>query len=127
MENNERNPVLITQEDFALIKPFIGGSSDDNNKMSLSYELKRAIVVKDDAFPPYTIKLNSQVRIVDIETQKISEFTIVLPRYVNLAAKKISVLSPMGTALIGFRKGDEVEWKIPAGLKRFQILDVVNT
>jgi len=126
MENNERNPVIITEEDFDLIKSFIGGSSDDNNKMSLSYELKRAVVVKDDAFPPYTIKLNSRVSIMDMETQKTSEFTIVLPRYVNMQTKKISVLSPMGTALIGFRKGDEVEWQIPAGLKRFRILDVVN-
>lgn len=126
MQNNERNPVVITQEDFDLIKPFVGGSSDDNNKMSLSYELKRAIIVKNDMLPPYTIKLNAQVSIRDMETQKISEFTIVLPRHADIHAKKISVLSPMGSALIGFRKGDEVEWQIPAGLKRFQVLDVVN-
>ena len=126
MENNERNPVIITQEDFDLIKPFIGGSSDDNNKMSLSYELKRAVVVKNDAIPPNTIQLNSLVIIMDTDTQQRSEFTIVLPKLADIQTKKISVLSPMGTALIGFRKGEEVEWQIPAGLKKFQILDVIN-
>ena len=126
MEHNDRNPVLITQEDYNLLKSFIGGSSDDNNKMSLSYELKRAVIVSDDAFPPHTIKLNSKVSIMDVETQKVSEITIVLPKYVNMQEKKISILSPIGTALIGFRKGDEVEWQIPAGLKRFQIIEVVN-
>ncbi|RYG06863.1 MAG: GreA/GreB family elongation factor [Chitinophagaceae bacterium] len=126
MENNEKNPVIVTQEDYELLKPYISGSSDDSNGMSLSYELKRAVVVKDDAFPPHAIKLNSKISIVDLETQQVSEFTIVLPKLADMHTKKISVLSPMGTALIGFRKGEEVEWQVPAGLKRFRILDVIN-
>ena len=126
MENNERNPVIITQEDFELLKPYIGGTTDDNNKMSLSYELKRAIIVKNDAFPAFAIRLNSLVSIEDLETGNVTQFTIVLPKQADIHSKKISVLSPMGAALIGFSKGDEVEWQVPAGLKRFKIVEVIT-
>ena len=127
MENKEKNPVIITQEDFELLKPYISGTSDDNNKMSLSYELKRANIVKSENFPSDGIKLNSEISIVDMETQNTSRFTLVLPKQADMHAKKVSVLSPMGAALIGFRKDDIVEWQVPAGLKKFKITEVINS
>jgi regulator of nucleoside diphosphate kinase len=50
----------------------------------------------------------------------------VMPEQADIGQQKVSILSPMGTALIGFRKGEEVLWQVPAGMKRFRILDVVN-
>jgi len=120
----EKNPVILTEEDFGLLQRFTHHAP--NEEMSLAYELARAIIVKDDALPPHTVRLNAEVTVMDQETKKLMQFFIVLPHHANIQQRKISILTPMGTALIGFRKGEEVEWKVPAGLRKFKILDVVN-
>lgn len=126
MHIKELNPVIITEEDYKLLKPYVDKLPDRNEEMSLAHELKRAVIVTKDAFPKHCIKLNSRVSILDLDTQKVLEFTIVMPEHADIKQNKISVITPMGAALIGFRKSEEVRWKVPAGLKRFRILDVVN-
>jgi regulator of nucleoside diphosphate kinase len=126
MNLKELNPVIITEEDYKLLKPYVDKLPDRNEEMSLAHELKRAVIVTKEAFPKHCIKLNSRVSILDLDTQKVLEFTIVMPEHADIKQNKISVITPMGAALIGFRKSEEVRWKVPAGLKRFRILDVVN-
>lgn len=126
MNAQQLNPVIMTEEDYNLLKPYVNALPDKNEDMSLANELKRAVIVKKDAFPPHTIKLNSKVSILDKDTERILEFTLVMPEYADMRQNKVSVITPIGAALIGFRKGEEVKWKVPAGLKRFRILDVVN-
>ncbi|RZL99846.1 MAG: transcription elongation factor GreAB, partial [Pedobacter sp.] len=84
MKNNERNPVIITQEDFDLIKSLLGGIADDHEEMSLGYELNRAVIVKDEEIPADVIRLNSEVSILDTETDLTSTFTIVLPKQADI-------------------------------------------
>lgn len=122
----EKNPVLLCEEDFRLLKQLVGISlvNDAPEEMTLAYELGRAIVVKDNAFPPQTIRLNSRVQIQDLGTGKITELSIVMPPHADIKQKKISILTPMAAALIGFRKGDEVEWRMPSGLKKYRVLEV---
>lgn len=115
----------MIEEDYQLLKRFAQHAPIDD-EMSLAYELNRAIIVKKEAFPANAVRLNSRVSVLDLETNKIMEFTVVMPHEADIQQRKISVLTPMGTALIGFRKAEEVRWKVPAGLKRFKILDVVN-
>jgi len=124
MNNNNMNPVIITEGDYQLIKGLIGNTGKGHNEMTLSHEMNRAILVKKDALPVNTIGINSEVAVLDIETQKVKSFTIVMPAMANMSLGKISILSPMGTALIGFRKGEEVVWGMPGGLKKFLILEV---
>jgi len=126
MNIKEQNQIFITEEDYNVLKPYTDKLPDRNDEMSLAHELKRAVVVKKESFPKDGVRLNSKVSILDLDTQKVLEFTIVLSEYADIKQNKISVLTPMGAALIGFRKSDEVRWKVPAGLKRFRILDVVN-
>jgi regulator of nucleoside diphosphate kinase len=125
MENIEKNPVIMIEEDYLLLKRFVQNAPQDD-EMSLAYELGRAIIVQKEAFPATAVRLNSHVSVLDLETNKIMEFTVVMPHEADIQQRKISVLTPMGTALIGFRKSEEVRWKVPAGIKRFRILDVVN-
>ncbi len=120
----QQNQVIISEEDFNLIKSYVGTISSENSEMSLAAELSRAEIVKADAVPVGTIRLNSHVKILDLGTQNEMEFTIVLPSHADIKAKKISVITPMGAALIGFRIGDEVEWELPAGLKKFRVQEV---
>jgi regulator of nucleoside diphosphate kinase len=127
MKTNELNPVVITREDYDLLKRLTDRMPGKEADMSLGHELGRAIIVNKDALPPFTVRLNSKVTVVSLDTQRVMEFQIVMPEQADIDQQKVSILSPMGTALIGFRKGEEVLWKVPAGLKRFRILDVVNT
>lgn len=124
--SKEKNPVILCEEDYNLLKQFTGTNVDDKNRMSLAYELHRAIIVNKDALPPYTIRLNSLVSVKETTTGKVSDFRIVMPIDADIKQKKISILAPLGAALIGFRKGDEVEWQMPAGMKKFKVLNVVQ-
>jgi len=125
--SKEKNPVLLCEEDFRLLKQLVGISLvNDNEEMTLAYELSRAIVVKDNALPPHTVRLNSKVRVQDMATKKNIDLTIVMPPHADIKQKKISILTPMAAALIGFRKDDEIEWKMPSGLKKYKILEVTS-
>jgi len=120
----EKTPVILCEEDYNLLKQFAGTTTHEVSEMSLAYELNRARVVDNDALPAGTIRLNSLVRIKDTSSGKVSDFRIVMPLDADIKQKKISILAPLGAALIGFRKGDEVEWKMPAGMKKFMVLNV---
>lgn len=126
MNMNQQNAVVMTEEDFNLLKPYFNKTPDKNNEMSLANELGRAVIVKKDAFPPHGIRINSKVSVLDLDTSKTMEFTLVMPEHADMKQQKISILTPIGAALIGFRKGEEVVWKVPAGLKTFRILEVEN-
>lgn len=126
MNNQSTNQVVLTEEDYKLLKPFADRLPDKDEEMSLTHELKRAIVVRKEEFPKHGIRLNSRVSVLDLDTNKVHEFTIVMPEHADIRQRRISVFTPMGAALIGLRKAEEVRWKVPAGLKRFRILDVVN-
>lgn len=122
--NNELNPVVLCEEDFSKLKQLVSLPAAKADEMSLAYEIGRAIIVKNESFPPNTIRIGSKVCIEDAETKKLHEFTIVLPSAADIKRKFVSVLSPMATAIIGFRQGEEVVWKMPSGLKRILIKEV---
>ncbi len=126
--NNDRNPVVLCEEDFSKLKQIVNmHGTAEANEMTLAYEVGRAIVVKDDAFPPNTVRIGSKVKVEDVQTAKSHEFMIVMPEDADIKEKKVSVLTPMAAAIIGFREGEEAVWKMPAGLKQLKVLEVVNT
>ena len=124
--NNQRNQVILGEDDFRQLKQFAENFPGNTNEMSLSYELSRAVVVENDQVPAGSIRLNSLVKVREVTSNKEMEFSIVMPAFADFKEKKISVLTPMGAALIGLSKGETVEWKMPAGMKKFKILDVIQ-
>lgn len=70
--------------------------------------------------------LNSRVKIKEDTNDKIMEFIVVTPEKANVKEKKISVMAPIGAALIGFRQGQQVKWQVPSGKKTFTIMEVSN-
>ena len=68
--------------------------------------------------------MRSRVRVRDLETGKMSVYTIVTPMDADVAARRISVLAPMGTALLGYRAGDTVEWRMPGGRRRLLVEEI---
>lgn len=127
MNSHDRGPVILPEEDFRLLKHFAEQFSSFNkdNTMTLSYELNRATVVRENEFPADCVRLNSLVKVKEMDSKRIMEFRIVMPAQADINQRLISVVTPMGAALIGLCKGEKVSWKMPAGMKSFEILEVV--
>ncbi len=92
---------------------------------ALAGELARAKVMPQAALPPSVVAMNSAVHLQDLETGEEETYTLVYPHEADIEANKLSVLAPVGTALLGYRAGDVVEWPVPAGVSRFRIEEVV--
>jgi regulator of nucleoside diphosphate kinase len=91
----------------------------------LEQELDRAKVVDPKTVPPDLVTMNSRVRLEDLETGEEMVYTLVFPENANLAENKISILAPIGTAMLGYRVGDVFEWKVPGGISRLKIKELL--
>tara|TARA_R110002049_G_scaffold111854_7_gene261190 strand:+ start:2964 stop:3377 length:414 start_codon:yes stop_codon:yes gene_type:complete len=84
-------------------------------KAELEAELGRANMVDPEAIPPTIVTMNSTLKFVIESTQDEFELTLVYPKDVDSSGKKISILAPVGSALLGLSQGDEIEWPKPSG------------
>ncbi len=84
-------------------------------KDALEAELARANVVDPTEVPPTIVTMNSTVRFSVESTQNEFELTLVYPKDVDASGKTISILAPVGGALLGLSQGDEIEWPKPGG------------
>lgn len=94
---------------------------DRKDLQSLITELEEANVVESDKIPQTVVTMNSKLRFVDLEDQSAMEITLVFPSNADMDIGYLSVLSPIGTALLGYNEGDIIEWTVPAGIRRIQI------
>ena len=92
----------------------------------LQAELRKAKLVNKNEFPHDVVRLNSKVKVKADHNEDVIELILVTPDRANIKEKKVSIMAPIGTALIGFRQGEQVKWQVPAGKKTFTILEVVN-
>lgn len=88
---------------------------------ALQAELGRAEIVPAAEVPPDVITLNSRAELMDLESGERMDFTLVFPAAANIEAGRISVLAPLGTAMLGQRAGDEFAWKVPYGVRRLKV------
>lgn len=121
-----REQILITREDkkrLQRILPRLAGGeyADREDLVLLAEEIERATEVEPDDMPPDVLTLNSTARVLDLESGESKDYTIVMPGEANYEAGRISVLAPLGTALLGYRVGDEIEWEVPRGVRRLRI------
>lgn len=126
------NQVILLKKDHAILNDYVRNLhgmqvSDKENFRRLSEELGKAKIVAEKNFPEDVVRINSTVVIKDIATNKEMTLTIVMPEHADIKQKRVSILAPIGTALIGFRKGREVSWEVPAGKKTFIIMNMDNS
>jgi regulator of nucleoside diphosphate kinase len=126
------NPVILLKNDFEILNGFVKNLqgmqvNEKENFRKLYDEIRKAQVVKEEDFPSDVVRLDSRVVIKDLQTKRDMTITVVLPQNADIKQKKVSVLAPLGTALIGFRKGQKVSWEVPSGRKDFKILEVDNS
>jgi len=98
------------------------GSHDLKN---LGAELSRATVVASKDIPHDVITMNSTVRLLDLSTNEEMTYTLVFPEQAEIGEGKISVLAPIGTAMLGYRVGDTISWTVPAGVRKIKILSIL--
>jgi regulator of nucleoside diphosphate kinase len=92
---------------------------------SLELEMERADVKKPDQISGNFIAMNSKV-IISVNGIE-EEITLVYPKDADARNNKISVLSPIGTAILGYSEGSVIEWRIPDGLAKIEIMKVTNS
>jgi regulator of nucleoside diphosphate kinase len=121
--------IFIADDDRARLTALIHRTIDARQETAplaaLAGELRRARVIPRDEVPPDVVTMNSTVRVQDLETGEEETYTLVYPHEADVWAGKLSVLAPVGTALLGYRAGDVVEWPVPAGVARIRIQEVV--
>lgn len=92
---------------------------------SLENELARARIVAPQAIPAEVITMNSKARLLDLDSGEEMLLTLVFPADADRAQNKISVLAPIGTAMLGYGVGDTFVWEVPDGKRRLKVLEVL--
>lgn len=124
---NESKHLKVVDTEYQLIRDLIAPIAPSENLISkcimkLKNELVEAKIFKITEIPDSVIRLNS---IVDIETPFGElKMQLVLPNNSNSVQKRISILTPMGSALYGYSIGDKVTWYFPNGEKQIKIINV---
>lgn len=126
----KRKEIYLTDTDQRRLKGLLASKGkldgrDERNLSDLQYELERAKVVPAAEIPQDVVTMNTRFRLRDIDTGLIAEYTLVFPGEADISKGYLSILAPIGTALLGYRELDTVEWNVPAGLKRFRVEEVL--
>jgi regulator of nucleoside diphosphate kinase len=96
-------------------------SRDVEHVGALADELQRAVVLMPTEVPPDVITMRSRARLLDLDTGEVLEYTLVFPPEASIETGRISVLAPVGTAMLGYRVGDEFSWEVPTGVRRLRV------
>lgn len=128
----EQRDIYITEFDLNRLTEllevgltFRGNSNENHHLDDLKGELDRAHIVQPKDIPPDVVTMNSRVRLTDMTRGDELIYTLVFPRDADAGTGKISVLAPVGTAILGYRVGDMIEWQVPAGKRRLKIEEVL--
>lgn len=122
----EPRTVLVTDFDIRLLQGLIEGPRsrdlrEAGSVESLERHLDRAEIMPADRIGPNLVTMNSEVRVRDLESHETIIFRVVFPRAADPAAGKISVLAPLGMAVLGRREGDHVTCQTPGGPRRLRV------
>lgn len=125
MHMSTRPNITITSLDAERLERLIEGLPAAAPGRALEEELARADIVAPQAIPPNVVTMNSTVRFkVDASNEEFT-LTLVYPKDLDGSNDKISVLAPVGSALLGLATGDEIDWAKPGGgLVRVRIIEV---
>jgi len=110
-------PIALNATDFAQLQRLANAAADRFPRTAdfLAREVERARVVDAAEAPQNLVKMGSEVEFRDDDTGKVRRVTLVYPHEADIDTNRISVLSPIGAALIGLSVGQSIEWEGPAG------------
>jgi regulator of nucleoside diphosphate kinase len=125
-----KNTIFLTQYDVQrleeiILNPGLLAHAQPENLIVLRDELSRANVVAPEDIPADVVTMNSTVHIVDMKTREEEIYTLVYPSEADINESKISVLAPIGTAMLGCKAGDVFTWSVPQGERKLRIKKVI--
>lgn len=123
--------IYITKDDARQLRKLLDVDQGMNhfeqtNLQELETELNRGRLVDPGDMPQDVITMNSTVHLLDLDTEEEMICTLVYPDDADIDQNKISVLAPVGTAMLGHGVGDTFEWKVPAGLRRLKVEEILS-
>lgn len=121
-----KNPIslFVSHDDYEKLVNLLPNADPELADL-LEAELNRATLVPADQLPKDTVAMNSTAQFLDLDTATESTVTLVYPHDADVASKKVSILAPVGAALIGLRVGQEIDWPLPNGrTKRIRVIQV---
>jgi regulator of nucleoside diphosphate kinase len=127
----KQSTIYISETDRERLGNLIEQIRNQGDRSNLSYvneleeELDVAEVVASEDIPPDVVTLRSRIRLRDLDTKEESVYSIVFPSEASFDEGKISVLAPLATALLGYRRGATVEFVAPGRVRRLQILEIL--
>ena len=121
-------PITISERDAARLRQLVQACAPSSTEhiQRLKAELDRARIVPGSELPANVIAMNSTVELEDLEDGEILTYTLVFPENADIEAGKISILAPLGMAMLGFKVGDAFEWTVPAGTLRVRVRRLVE-
>jgi regulator of nucleoside diphosphate kinase len=126
-----KDSIILREDDYQVLISFLKDMRyikpvDAKNIHDLGAELKKAKLVSKENFPQDVVRLNSKIKIMEAGKNQTMDIMLVTPDKADIKDKKISVMAPIGTAVLGFRQGQTISWKVPAGKRTFTIMEVIN-
>lgn len=127
----QRKAIYMTESDMKRLEKLLelleeeDNVRDQDHLVQLGDELRRAKVVPSKSIHPDVVTMNSKIRVKDLNSGNETIYHLVFPGDADAKNNRISILAPIGTALIGFRAGDIVEWEVPAGLRQLKIEEII--
>jgi regulator of nucleoside diphosphate kinase len=122
--------IYITEPDYRRLTGLIEITRDRNGVdgeylNTLEAELERAEVVDPKRIPANVIMMRSKVRLKDLVSGEAKIYSLVFPTEANVSEGKMSVLAPIGTAILGYKLGDSIEWPVPSGLRKLKVDEIL--
>lgn len=122
--------IYITDQDMKLLNDLLETARRFNyhnrtDLAKLEVELGHGQIIPSAQVPPDVITMNSTVCLIDLETGDKVAYTLVFPNEADIEQNRISILAPIGMALLGYKVGDAVEWQVPGGLSRLQVKEIL--
>lgn len=126
----QQQTIRVTDFDSRRLQSLIEGSKVVNTRDAgsvdwLERHLDEAEVTPAGHIGPDVVTMSSQVLVTDLDSGETFDFQVVFPRSADAASGKISVLAPLGMAVLGRRVGQQVTWQVPAGLRRLRVDSVL--
>ena len=111
----EKPDITISSLDAERLEQLLDSlpQSGVSGRAELEAELARATVVEPRQMPPNVVTMNSTVRFSMLSSGEEFEMTLVYPKDMDASGKTVSILAPVGSALLGLSQGDEIEWPNP--------------
>lgn len=118
--------IVITKLDYERLKKYLssGAVASAPHLKQLALEVENGIVVEPSKIDGSVVTMNSEAEVRDLQSGDVDRYRLVWPENANVSENRISIIAPLGAALLGYREGDEIELTAPSGIRRVKIIKI---